>query len=358
MDYLSTNYEQEGIVVGKILLTSDVCIQDDINIDKNLEKIIQDEVEFSICNLEGYFGTKKNLSDSLGISLEDFKKFAKTMKIKAVSVANNHINDGGISSREETFKILNSLNIKYFGTKEKPYLKIELNNKKNIIFFAGVWRLAGSNLKGLDVFWFQLRSLYCEIKKYSSQDNFIIWFPHWGIDMEILPHPWQVKVAKEIIEAGVNVIYGHHSHMTQPVFFYENKPIVFCGGNFIMPQNKITDYYSKNAFNGQSLLLDIDNGTSEIINTYFNYQDKKLIFLKKKDFVKSDFLLNYRKENGYLEYFKKNRSKTLLPMYGYNSVSNYMKSIYSLLAIKAFSFRAISKIWKRVKQKKLNNQKF
>ena len=335
----------------KILLLSDVCIQDDTNIDKNFEKIIQDEVEFSICNLEGYFSIKKNLSDSLGISLENFKKFAKTMKIKAVSVANNHINDGGISSREETIKILNSLNIEYFGTKEKPYLKIELDNKKNIIFFAGAWRFIGSNLTGLDVFWFQLKSLIRKMKKYSSQDNFIVWFPHWGVDMEILPHPWQVKVAKELIEAGVNVIYGHHAHMSQPVFFYENKPIVFCGGNFIMPRNKVTSYFSKKAFNGQSLLLDIDNGTSEIINTCFSYKEKTLVFIKKEDFTKSDFLLNYKKENEYLKYFKKNRSKTLLPIYGYNNALNYIKSIYSLLVIKAFSFKTISKIWKRIKQK-------
>jgi poly-gamma-glutamate synthesis protein (capsule biosynthesis protein) len=336
--------------MGKILLISDVCIQDDINIDKNLEKIIQEEVEFSICNLEGYFSIKKNLSDSLGISLKDFKKFAKTMKIKAVSIANNHINDGGILSREETFRILNSLNIQYFGTKEKPYLKIEKNSKKNIIFFAGAWRFVGSNLKGLSVFWFQLKSLIRKMKKYSSHNNFIIWFPHWGIDMEILPHPWQIKVAKEIIEAGVDVIYGNHSHLVQPLDFYENKPVVFCGGNFIMPWNKITNYYSKKAFNGQSLLLDIDNRTSEIINTYFNFKEKRLVFLKKEDFEKRDFLLNYKNEDKYLEYFKKNRTKILLPIYGYNNVLNYIKSIYSLLIMKAFSFKIISKIWKKIKK--------
>lgn len=333
----------------KILLLSDVCIQDDINIDKNLEKIIQDEVEFSICNLEGYFSIKKNLSDSLGISLENFKKFAKTMKIKAVSVANNHINDEGISSREETIKTLNNLNIEYFGTKEKPYLKIETNSKKNIIFFAGAWRFVGSNLKGLSVFWFQIKSLIRKMKKHSSQDNFIVWFPHWGIDMEILPHPWQVKVAKEIIEAGVDVIYGNHSHLVQPLDFYENKPVVFCGGNFIMPKNDVTFYFSKNAFNGQSLLLDIDNRTSEIINTYFNYKEKRLVFLKKEDFKKSDFLLSYKNKDKYLEYFKKNRTKILLPIYVYNNVLNYIKSIYSLLIMKAFSFKIISKIWKKIK---------
>ena len=175
--------------------------------------------------------------------------------------------------------------------------------------------------------------------------------PHWGIDMEILPHPWQVKVAKELIEAGVNVIYGHHAHMVQPLVWYKNKPIVFCGGNFIMPWNKITNYYSKSAFNGQSLLLNIANRTFEIINTCFNYKLKTLIFLKKEDFLKSDFLLNYKNENEYLEYFKKNRTKTLLPIYGYNNVLNYIKSTYSLLIIKAFSFKIISKIWKKIKNK-------
>ena len=333
----------------KILLTSDVCIQENVNIDKNLKRIIGEEVDFSICNLEGYLTKEeKNLQNSLGISFKNFKSFAKETKIKAVSLANNHINDGGVSSREETIKILNNMNIEYFGTKEKPYLKIELSNKKNIIIFAGLWRLVGSNLKGLNIFWFQIKSIYREIKKYSSKDNFIVWFPHWGIDLELLPHPWQVKIAKKIIEAGADVVYGHHSHIIQPLLIYQNKPIIFCGGNFLMPFNEITYYYPKNAFNGLSLLVDMEDGTIETIRTFYNKGNKILYFLERKNFKQEKSILD-EDEKKYLEYFSKHYCKRLLPVYGYNIILNYIKSIYSLAVIKAFSFKNIVRIWKNIK---------
>jgi len=339
--------------MNKILLMSDVCIQENVNIDKNLLKIIQEEVEFSICNLEGYFSINKNLGDSLGISLKNFKKFSEQMKIKAVSVANNHINDGGNELRENTFRKLNDLNIKYFGTQKKPYLKFSMD-KKNIIIFSSVWRLTGWNLKDLNVFWFQFKSLGQEIKKYSLENSFIIWFPHWGIDLEIIPHPWQVKAAKEIIEEGVSVVYGHHSHIIQPIFSYKNKPIVFCGGNFIMSDNVITSYYPINAFKGLSLLLDIKTGNIETIKTYYDKEKNKIHFIERKLFKQEKLIFNNEKK--YFKYFKKKRSKILLPIYGCNNIKNYINSIYSLAVIKLFSLKVILNIWKILKGTKYNEK--
>jgi poly-gamma-glutamate synthesis protein (capsule biosynthesis protein) len=43
---------------------------------------------------------------------------------------------------------------------------------------------------------------------------------HWGFEYEFFPRRRQVELAHKIIEAGVDVIVAHHSHVLQPVEFY------------------------------------------------------------------------------------------------------------------------------------------
>ena len=57
---------------------------------------------------------------------------------------------------------------------------------------------------------------------------------HWGRE----DHPqylynWQMSLARKLIDAGADVIWGHHPHVLHPVMFYKGKPIMFSTGNFI-----------------------------------------------------------------------------------------------------------------------------
>ena len=54
---------------------------------------------------------------------------------------------------------------------------------------------------------------------------------HWG-ENESQPDSGQVAFAKAAIDAGADVIWGHHPHVIQPIHFYKGKPIMYSTGTF------------------------------------------------------------------------------------------------------------------------------
>ena len=67
---------------------------------------------------------------------------------------------------------------------------------------------------------------------------------HWGVPPFWRPRfqdglaDYQVEVGHALIEAGADVIVGHHPHSLQEVEVYKGKPIFYSLGNFVFHHNK------------------------------------------------------------------------------------------------------------------------
>lgn len=59
---------------------------------------------------------------------------------------------------------------------------------------------------------------------------------HWGVEYDIEPTQAQRTLAHALIDAGAEIIIGHHPHVTQPVEVYKDGIIVYSLGNFISDQ--------------------------------------------------------------------------------------------------------------------------
>lgn len=55
---------------------------------------------------------------------------------------------------------------------------------------------------------------------------------HWGTEEKTQPTSGQASYARYCIDAGADVVYGHHAHILQSVQFYKGKPIFYSTGNF------------------------------------------------------------------------------------------------------------------------------
>lgn len=55
---------------------------------------------------------------------------------------------------------------------------------------------------------------------------------HWGTEEKTQPSSGQTSYARYCIDAGADVVYGHHAHVLQSVQFYKGKPIFYSTGNF------------------------------------------------------------------------------------------------------------------------------
>ena len=59
---------------------------------------------------------------------------------------------------------------------------------------------------------------------------------HWGKEYEEIPTKGQVKLAHRTINAGADLIIGHHPHVLQGIEFYRGGLIAYSLGNFVFDQ--------------------------------------------------------------------------------------------------------------------------
>jgi poly-gamma-glutamate synthesis protein (capsule biosynthesis protein) len=77
---------------------------------------------------------------------------------------------------------------------------------------------------------------------------------HWGVpDFWLSPAQgvlaqYQQPLAHAMIEAGADVIYGHHSHTLHPIEVYRGKPIFYSPGNFFFEFDKPRPYMERKSF--------------------------------------------------------------------------------------------------------------
>lgn len=67
---------------------------------------------------------------------------------------------------------------------------------------------------------------------------------HWGEEQVSLPSPRCVELAHAIVEAGVDLVIGHHAHCIQSFEVYEGKHVFYGLGNFIFPGHQSPSYFT------------------------------------------------------------------------------------------------------------------
>jgi poly-gamma-glutamate capsule biosynthesis protein CapA/YwtB (metallophosphatase superfamily) len=167
--------------------------------------------------------------------------------IQAISLANNHSFDYGAGGLVETFGALKAHGLTYIGAGEngmeaaKPLL-LEVNGAENslaIAIFAAFdaserfkeqirGEPGGAALQFLDVN--QIGGLIKELKM-AYPSLLTVAFPHWGSNYKWRT-PRQQRVAKSLLDAGIDLIIGHGAHMIQEIEYEAARWIVYCIGNF------------------------------------------------------------------------------------------------------------------------------
>jgi poly-gamma-glutamate synthesis protein (capsule biosynthesis protein) len=156
------------------------------------------------------------------------------------SVANNHTMDYGKSGFVKTIEYLEKDSIWTVGggmnqrESFKPLL-IEKNGETFAVFAMLEFLLEGT-VYNEDKPYPALGNIerLCQeiIKIQGDIDNIIVSF-HWGKEGSFLPTSQQIDYAHRVIDAGADLVLGHHPHVLQSVETYKQKLIVYSLGNFI-----------------------------------------------------------------------------------------------------------------------------
>lgn len=87
-----------------------------------------------------------------------------------------------------------------------------------------------------------------EIKEADQNADFVIVCPHWGTEYAKTPSSYQEKFAKQMTEAGADVILGTHPHVPQPI-----EHVIAENGNRSLCYYSLGNYLSTQK-NGLSML--------------------------------------------------------------------------------------------------------
>jgi len=168
--------------------------------------------------------------------------------IDVVSLANNHVWDYGPEALGETLDTLRSAGIDYIGAgvnyaaAHEPVIKDVRGTK---IAFWGYTNLVpvGATVEksAPAVAFLDLKQVIPDIARAKERADIVIVSFHWGNEYETKHNQKQAEIAYAVIDAGADLVIGHHPHVRQEVEKYHGGYIAYSLGNFVFDQNFSAD---------------------------------------------------------------------------------------------------------------------
>ena len=206
-----------------------------------------------LANLEAPIGKGKPALGKINLSAsENAISFIHEAGINIVNLANNHILDYGETAAKRTMSLLDQSGIRYFGVGRlsdmaNPIMLDVDGLKFALMGYASPTThpvFASSDALGCDRL--DVVKIQSDIRSIRQQVDFVVVSLYWGLQDQSYPMPSQVDQAHSIIDAGADVIVGHHAHVFQGIEQYR-KGIIFYGlGNFIFPDVELDSYFDEN----------------------------------------------------------------------------------------------------------------
>lgn len=185
--------------------------------------------------------------------------------INMVSLANNHIMDYGPDALSDTLDVLGQAGIAYAGAGINSagalkHATVEVKGKK-VAFFAysavvpeGSW--ATSKRPGMATTREKWSTRQSAIEAASKEHDYVIVSFHWGLEYEDHPQEYQRDFARRVIDAGADMVIGHHPHVIQGIELYKGKIIAYSLGDFVF------DHYSRKT--GETFILNAEFTGGEV----------------------------------------------------------------------------------------------
>jgi poly-gamma-glutamate synthesis protein (capsule biosynthesis protein) len=89
----------------------------------------------------------------------------------------------------------------------------------------------------------ELAAMEQDVRKLKEQADIVVVSCHWGVSSSKMICDYQKQIGRTAIEAGADIVIGHHPHVLQGVEIYKGKPIFYSLSNFAFDWEKILGRY-------------------------------------------------------------------------------------------------------------------
>jgi len=202
-------------------------------------------VDFSFGNLETPIIAGRSIQPTEMVFRADpgVEQELKTAGFNIVSLANNHIMNFGNAGLDETIAKLDAVDIVHAGAGQGSTLArapaIVESNGIRVAFLAytysGIQWTSESDMRygpvGLSP-----DQVNVDVVEAEKVADIVVVSMHAGSEYAAVPNKQQTSFARSAIDAGADLVIGHHPHVVQAVEKYNGKFIIYSLGNFIFDQ--------------------------------------------------------------------------------------------------------------------------
>ena len=234
----------------------------DMTLARHIEREVGDKVDYLFerwKGIEPYDVFMVNLENPVTLSTQkvdkefNFRMHPRYLRalqrasINIVNLANNHVGDYGLAGLYDSMANLDSVGIRHVGAGRtlgaaRSPVVIEKNGRKiGFLGYYGGGRFSATSSRGGVAPRYEPYIL-SDVRQLRGATDYVVVSLHWGDESADRPSPDQIRLAHRIIDAGADLIIGHHSHTLQGIERYKEKVIAYSLGNFIFGGNGRSDY--------------------------------------------------------------------------------------------------------------------
>ncbi len=206
-----------------------------------------DSVDFAFANLECPIVEGRDVEANEMVFRADPGVEAELARagFSVVSLANNHSPNFGAAGLRSTFALLDQARIAYAGAGEdassarQPVLLEQKGIRLAFLAYNDTDVVPDSYAAGADrpgTVFMDIEPMRQDVASASELADLVIVSMHSGTEYEFTPNPRQEAFARAAIDAGAELVIGHHPHVVQTVERYQGKYILYSLGNFIFDQ--------------------------------------------------------------------------------------------------------------------------
>nr|MDX8322106.1 CapA family protein [Agrobacterium sp. rho-8.1] len=199
----------------------------------------------------------------------------RELGLDVATIANNHAVDYGVEGLSDTAEHLEAAGIRAIGAGTnldeafRPFFRDVAGRRVGVIAFSCLTPtgmsaasdragIAGLHIEtGYEIDpWYQMEEpgdpsvirirtrvreadmveSIARVSEAKSQCDILIVTLHWGFGSGEELAEYQRPLAERLIEAGADIIHGHHPHAIHAFGFYQGKPIIFSAGTYVGQQ--------------------------------------------------------------------------------------------------------------------------
>jgi len=234
-----------GRTVGKYIIAGDTCFP--------FEKIdwIFGGVDIIFGNLESPLSdqggeTQRPRNNLIFTGPSSGADALRMARFTLVSVANNHALDYGTAAFHETLSNLRRAGVEFAGAADSgnnAYLPAVVSrNGISFAFFAVTDIRNSEGPAWREVADADTSLLFPAVRRVRGSVDFVILSYHGGNEYRETPTRRSREFLRAAVDAGVDVVLGHHPHVLQGIERYHRRIVSYSLGNFIFyqPQHKWT----------------------------------------------------------------------------------------------------------------------